>query len=200
MYSWVAQYDSNMSTYKRSHEDEFLFASTYHIVSHKNIHYSIHLPTLKDIMKLSISTIAILFVALIAAAKGDEFPPTCTDDFNSATTVVSRLSLEIRKFCGSYQVALADASYICFQESHVLKQIEGRSVLIVFVFFLLLPVVKSAFARVFRTGLVSDQQTLANPPWSSLQFKPVFKRLWASTLWWSSVHLSTFHFVRTTDR
>ena len=111
-----------MTTYKRSHEDEFLFASTYHIVSHKNIHYSIHLPTLKDIMKLSISTIAILFVALIAAAKGDEFPPTCTDDFNSATTVVSRLSLEIRKFCGSYQVALADASYICFQESHVLKQ------------------------------------------------------------------------------
>jgi hypothetical protein len=38
-------------------------------------------------------------------------------------------------------------------------------------------VVKSAFARVFRTGLVSDQQTLANSPWSSLQFKPDFKRL-----------------------
>ena len=27
-------------------------------------------------------------------------------------------------------------------------------------------VVKSAFARVFRTGLVSDQQTLASSPWS----------------------------------
>ena len=60
---------------------------------------------------------------------------------------------------------------------------------------------KESFRKGLPNRLGIGSTDLAKAPRSSLQFKPDLKRLWASsTLWWRSVHMSTFHFVRTTDR